>query len=416
MTQTVGNLIPGECSRYISSTECAKLRRGTRVVLQANETLLFHIGPSSSTYLRVEIRKEPMSTGGDVKLAYSSTVPTQGGVAWVNTADLDGDGVLDLVISEGDDAAGISDIRFARGTAAGAFSDAGQIRTSIPWQTVIADFDRDGFLDVIGVAWDGMGALPGFFLHGQGAFQFTSSSWTHARDYHRTVSAADFNEDGTKDLVAAWDDSQTVADPGGFVITTMPSDTEVQLETAFGKNTEQAIAGDFNGDGHADVVAASNAASALKLYLGNGSGTVAFAQDIALPGSTIRHIEAFDLDRDGRDDVVAVHADNTVTVSYGLTLGFSTPQVLFIDNSFNVGITAGDFDHDGQLDLAFGNSDANSAITVFVATGSGFSNAGTLAAPSGGTGQLCTGDFNRDGFDDLASGGVDGAKVFLSTP
>ncbi|MBV8760106.1 MAG: VCBS repeat-containing protein [Deltaproteobacteria bacterium] len=406
------------CSQYLPSTECGKLRRGVRIALQAGQHYRFELGPNTgSRYVRIELRKEPATSTGGVKLtlAQELALPASGG--FPATADLDGDGALDLVISQADDAGGIANITVAKGSPTGSFAVSGQFRSSLPWQTVIADFNRDGILDVAGRAWDGQGPLDGSLLTGTGNLQYTQSYWGSGRDYYIYLAAADFNQDGTKDLVSAWYDSQLATGPGGFVITEMPSHTEVQNEPAFGQDMLQAIAGDFNGDGHQDVLAASRSSSTLKLYLGNGSGTVAYSQDVVLPGSAIAHEEAFDLDRDGKSDVVAVHMDGSVTISYGTTLGFTAPQVLQLGqaNRFSSGIAAGDFDHDGKLDLAFGNSDASGDIAIFLARSSGFQNGGTLA-PSSASLQLCVGDFNRDGFDDLAAGTMNGAAIFLSTP
>ncbi|HEV7557166.1 MAG TPA: VCBS repeat-containing protein, partial [Kofleriaceae bacterium] len=114
------------------------------------------------------------------------------------------------------------------------------------------------------------------------------------------------------------------------------------------------------------------------------------------------------------EGVVAVHADNTVTVSGGTIVGLDTSALqLIIDNhSFFGGIVAGDFDHDGLLDLAIGDAGPSFEIVVFLSTQNGYVRAATLSQG----GEMTVGDFNGDGFDDLAATTLDGVDVYLSTP
>jgi hypothetical protein len=103
-----------------------------------------------------------------------------------------------------------------------------------------------------------------------------------------------------------------------------------------------------------------------------------------------------------------------VTVSYSGPLGFGSPPLqLLVDNhSFFGGIVAGDFDHDGLLDLAIGDAGPSSEIVVFLSTQNGYVRAATLSQG----GEMTVGDFNGDGCDDLAATTLDGVDVYLSTP
>jgi hypothetical protein len=76
------------------------------------------------------------------------------------------------------------------------------------------------------------------------------------------------------------------------------------------------------------------------------------------------------------------------------------------------GIAAGDFDHDGNLDLAIGDAGPNFEIEIFLATQNGYASAGFLS-PGG---DMAVGDFNGDGFDDLAASSNGGIDVYVSTP
>jgi len=401
------------CSQYIPSTECKLLRRGERVSMRGGKLYRFEFGPSTTyRYVRMTIRRSAVVR--TVHLGPPTHIALDSGAFFVKSADLDGDGVLDLETSVANDASGIAEITPLRGSGTGSFTAQTSVTTSLPGETMVSDFSHDGIPDIVGIAFDGQGPLPGFYLQGTGAFAYTKSTWGNGRDFEHHLSSGDFNEDGTVDLVAAWSDSTSNTGPGGFVITTMPTFTVVQDEPAFGNTTLQAVAGDFNGDGHQDVVVASRTSSALKLYLGDGSGRVTFAQDITLPGGPIVEIAALYLNGTYYEELVAIHADNTVTVSYGTINGIdpNALQLLVDNHSFFGGIAAGDFDHDGLLDLAIGEAGPSSEIVVFLSTQNGYVRAATLSQG----GEMTVGDFNGDGFDDLAATTLDGIDVYLSTP
>ncbi len=86
-------------------------------------------------------------------------------VGHLSVGDLNGDGAVDLAVSNPDDASGSLWLDLLRNTSTGAFTHAARVLTSAPNQTVIADFDDDGDADIVRVASDGMGPLPSFFLH-----------------------------------------------------------------------------------------------------------------------------------------------------------------------------------------------------------------------------------------------------------
>ncbi len=80
-------------------------------------------------------------------------------------------------------------------------------------------------------------------------------------------------------------------------------------------------------------------------------------------------------------------------------------------------LIAGDWDADGDLDLAVANFGSDS-LTVLTNTGSGsFSPLGTVAGLIGISG-LATGDFNADGSLDLAAAdrGSNSVQILINQP
>jgi len=404
-----GAVVVGDCTRTIAASECSALRRGTRLTLRGGVTYRFELGPTSVSYVRVEMRSSASSPlvvklGPGVQ-AYSGTSGE------ITAADLDGDGALDVVKSGGDDP---FFFEVLQGSGTDSFTQVGSYNVSAPWTTTVADFSGDGVPDIVGMNWDGMGPLAPVYLQGQGALVYTQSSFGDGRDFGRNVDHADFNDDGVQDLVAQYASDQT-GGPAGFVILGMPGFTVLQDEPGFGQDTLQAIAGDFDGDGHQDVVIASVSTGAIRLYRGNGSGVVTRALDTTFAGGAISQIMAVDLDGDGRSDLVVLHA-RTLNIAHGTPTGFATPQTLTFQGPLG-GLAAGDFNHDGRLDIvtACGNDDEppGDYRAIFVmASDAGFVATSRLLPANA---PFVVGDFDNDGFADLAVAS-NGVLLYPSTP
>ncbi|HKQ06162.1 MAG TPA: hypothetical protein VJ464_13585 [Blastocatellia bacterium] len=149
-----------------------------------------------------------------------------------------------------------------------------------------------------------------------------------------SLASADFDEDGVPDLISGY-----AAASGGMVSllrgnvdALYPNTPEAQQRKANGSFTDAPFlspalvfgvpeaadflgAGDFDGDGHWDVVAAARGSRHLDLLSGDGKGNLRAAQRIELPGGltalTVGEINR----RDGLDDViVAVNGDSGARV------------------------------------------------------------------------------------------------------
>jgi len=410
----IGEQVGLACTTTLDAESCPAFRRGDRMTLIAGHDYTFMFaGTLTARYQRFTLRLASPTT---IHLAPAVMSPAGHTPDNLTAADLDGDGALDLVVSNPNDADGDNNVDILHNNGDGTFTELAEYPTGPPAQTVVADFDHDGVPDIVGVAWDGQGPLPAFYLHGAGNSTFTKSTWGGGRDFLTFISAGDLDEDGTPEVVAPYVDSVDPEGPAGFVIVAVPSFTVMQDVPAFGHDTGQTIVVDIDGDGHQDVVVADHATSRFRVYRGDGSGTVTLADEVALPGGGIWQLASFDLDGDGRLDIVAIHGFSPITVSLNKPTGFVTTTIQPI-HAFPRGLAAGDFDHDGKLDLATSGTDFDTPVDIFLQTDVGFTYAGSLPIPTGhSSGDTISADINGDGYADVVSAGLDGVASFLSTP
>jgi hypothetical protein len=177
-------------------------------------------------------------------------------------------------------------------------------------------------------------------------------------------------------------------------------------DVAVGTNPVSITVGDFNGDGHQDLATANAAADTVSILLGRGDGSFRAAQSFGA-GFFPNSITVGDFNGDGHQDLATANRlVNIVSVLLGRGDGtFEAAQ------SFNAGldpfaITAGDFNGDGHQDLATANIGPGSEPgTVSILLGRGD---GTFQAPQdfevrGPAFAITAGDFNSDGQPDLAT-------------
>ena len=128
------------------------------------------------------------------------------------------------------------------------------------------------------------------------------------------VVVGDFNADGVQDLAVAY--RGTVWGRGGVAVLLGNGDGTFQAASSFavGASPRSVALGDFNRDGHLDLVVANAGSNSVSVLLGKGDGTFQAAQDFGV-GSEPWSIAVGDFNGDGKPDLaVANSASDSVAV------------------------------------------------------------------------------------------------------
>jgi autotransporter-associated beta strand protein len=181
---------------------------------------------------------------------------------------------------------------------------------------------------------------------------------------------------------------------------------------------------DFNGDGKLDVVTwQSSGNHTFSVLLGNGDGTFNLApgMPVALGANPIQAVVG-DFNGDGKPDfaLFEINSSDLLLETWlgdgtgGFTRAAGSPIDLGSFANFEFGFAAGDFNKDGNLDLAFVTPTSPSFSVVQILSGDGkggFREQPELPVDIGTS--IAVGDFNKDGSLDLAVAGGPGLDVLL---
>jgi hypothetical protein len=307
------------------------------------------------------------------------------GTQSIANGDFNNDGILDLItINTGT-------MAFYKGLGGGKFANA--ITQPVPaslGQVVVADFNRDGRLDLaIGGTTNGRSVVT--ILLGNGNGTFTQGTNIAVGGIPFGVAVADFNGDHLPDIAASFCQSSNCQTQ---VFLGQGNGTFL-LSAALNNGGGSVVAGDFNADGHQDVAVLT--ISNLAVYLGKGNGTFQSAllssQNTPVQDGGLAVGDFYNNRIQSLAVLTAVYNNGNFvyyidTVQYKNGVLVTSPSQLASSNQFYSGIAAGDLNGDfiDDIVLVGGNVRSYPLTGYMLGKGNGTFNP-YVTAPAYGEGE-----------------------------
>src|SRR5215469_9201918 len=231
------------------------------------------------------------------------------------------------------------------------------------------------------------------------ASQFLPAARYSLRNKSIFVAVGDFNGDGILDLATC---GENPLGGSAYSILLGNGDGTFQRAHTYSDGGAYGIAvADFNGDGKVDVVITDQYRQGVDLLLGNGDGTLGPPIFSGPLGSFPSDVIVADFNRDHKLDIATSNiGDDTIAVALGNGDGTFQPATKYTLNGMPSSLVSADFNRDGKLDLvtAIGNS-----IVFLPGNGDGTFGSTTQSAFNASLPYVAgVGDFNHDGYLDVA--------------
>jgi len=276
-----------------------------------------------------------------------------------------------------------------------------------PERVLAFDADRDGKEDLCSIDLE-VGSVSVFLSRGDGTFAEPIVSMATDRFGPFDAAAKDFDGDGIIDLAVA--DSNR-----GVAVLLGNGDGSFAIAARYLSTASHIDAGDVDGDGRPDIVASNTSGSPdfVTVLFGEGDGTFVVGPQYGV-GENPSRVMMEDLNADGALDLAVVGGfDNNVTILLGDGVGSFTEQARYAVPRGPRWGTIADLDGDGDPDLAIPSIFTDTVVTILWNNGDGsFTSRRTLRVdvfqPTG----VVAADLDLDGTIDVAASRGGGFSIW----
>ncbi len=268
--------------------------------------------------------------------------------------------------------------------------------TSYSWagaeQVALADFNDDGYLDIVGTVNGGTALTFTRMNNGDGTF---SSSVSNSLTGSIGVATGDINNDGYVDI------AYTVKTGGMAIYWNNGTNPFNSGQTLSGSSAAQNVAlADINGDGYLDFIFTE---SGVKVVPNNGSGNFNTAASATYGSSGVWDVSVADINDDNHPDIVAsLGTSGGVTVYTNDGDGTFTSDSTYTAGTGSQGVQVVDVNGDDVADIVVSNLTSDN-ISVLIGNGDGTFATAVNYAVADEPYDFVAFDINGDGYTDIAT-------------
>lgn len=247
-----------------------------------------------------------------------------------------------------------------------------------------ADFNADDKPDIIIGTYNYLAVL-----YGDGAGEFGTPVKPTPQNGAVSIACADFTGDEITDVAYSYLGKLHILvsnGVNGFSDQTLSNNSETFL-----------VNGDFNNDGHQDIVFPRLG----KLLLGNGTGAFPTAFDVD-PVKGFGSILAAKLNDDDLLDVAIINNGGVVSVHYATSGTSFANHINYLVGTYPADVVANDLDGDGHIDLILAERKVIGGVSVLYNEGNSFSTSEAYHDRGLHT-EVVVGDFNNDDRPDVVA-------------
>lgn len=308
--------------------------------------------------------------GYEAPFAYA----TEGQPNTVLTADVDGDGILDLAVLHQNSE--YVSIRLGNGDGTFAAAVNHSVGSGLHVKHgAFGDINGDGFIDLV-IATSSLSTnLVSILNDGDGTFT-VGTAFAATADFHPDfVGFADLDGDGDLDLMLSSQFQYFGSDVAGRMLNNGSGVFSGFNLWSVGSQPVSMTAADIDGDHDLDIAVANMNGNSITLLIMNGTGGLTTTRTISQDVSSPRAVAFHDVNGDGDLDMfVANHNGNNVLMFENTGSIGSTAPFAFFPSSFSTGantfphkLAFADTDADGNTDMVVAGAD----LFIFPGNGSG---------------------------------------------